>query len=107
MKTRTVLSWLLLAGMLASGMAQATIPDRASRSPYDDALQMSWLQEKSHAKAIVHDGDIRGFNAGSAVTPLTAEQLAPSLYALGGAVYLAFIFLLGLLVGFNNLDTDK
>lgn len=107
MKTRTVLSWLLLAGMLASGMAQATVPDRASRPAYDDALQMSWLQDRSHPKAIVREGDIRGFHVGSVASPLTAEQLAPSFYALGGVVYLAFIFLLGLFVGFNKLDRDK
>ena len=107
MKTRTVLSSLLLAGVLASGTAVATVPDRGGRLASDNALQEIWLQEKSRAKAIIHESDVRGFQVSNAATSLTTEQLAPSLYALGGAIYLAFIFLLGLFVGFNKLDGDK
>ena len=35
------------------------------------------------------------------------RQLTLTLYALGAIVYVFFIFLLGWLVGFNDLDKDK
>lgn len=120
MKTKAVLSHFLLVALLASGAVQATVPDQGSRLSYDDALQVTWLQGESRGKAIIHNaparltrektldsGDIRSFYTLGASPRLSDRQLALTLYALGCAVYLAFIFLLGLFVGFNDLDKDK
>ncbi len=120
MKTKTILYWFLLAVILASGAAGATDPDQGSRLSYDDALQVTWVQGQSHSKAIIRGGDvrltwgkalddagIRAFYADGGNPPLSDWQLALTVCALGCAVYLAFIFLLGLIVGFNDLDKDK
>jgi len=120
MKTKTILYWFLLAVILASGAARATVPDRGSRLSYDDALQVTWLQGESRGKAIIHNdaprltlektldsSAIRAFYPVGGSPNLSDRQLALTLYALGCAVYLAFIFLLGLFVGFNDLDKDK
>lgn len=120
MKTKTILYWFLLAVILASGAAGATGSDRGSRLSYDDVLQATWAQDESHSKAIIPGGDVRltrgkamdgaglrAFYADGGNSPLSDRQLALTVYALGCAVYLAFIFLLGLIVGFNDLDKDK
>ena len=121
MKTKTILYGFLLAVILASGAARATVPDRGSRLSYDNALQVTWLQGESRGKATtIHNAaprltrekaldtsGLRAFYTVGGSPNLSDRQLALTLYALGCAVYLAFIFLLGLFVGFNDLDKDK
>ena len=48
-------------------------------------------------------GDIPAYYASAR----TNGQPLLNIYALGCVIYLAFIFLLGLFVGFNELDRDK
>ena len=120
MKTRTALSWLLLAGMLAGGAAQATLPDRDAGTIYGNALHLTWRQGEAPAKASLRSmnsqltrdqskdhGDIPAHYASMRATARTNGQPMLNIYALGCVIYLAFIFLLGLFVGFNELDRDK
>lgn len=118
MKTRTVLSWLLLAGVLASGAAQAT--HRDAGAIYTDALHLAWQPGEIHAKEslpgmdshLIRDhardrNDLQPYYASVRAAARTWGQLELNVYALGCVIYLAFIFFLGLFVGFNELDKDK
>ena len=57
MKIKKALSGLLLAGLLVSGAAQATLTDRGGGLLYDDVLNVTWLQDANYAKTSGYDLD--------------------------------------------------
>lgn len=48
---------LLSAGVLISGVAQATLLDRGGGLLYDDVLNVTWLQDANYAKTSGYDAD--------------------------------------------------
>ena len=119
MKTRTILSWLVLVGTLASEGSPATAMDRERRFAPDGIPRATLFQAKHTANAPIFGGEplaTREQRAHSDLEPLfmtkgnaphSEQQLTFTLYALGVIVYIVFIFLLGWLVGFNDLDKDR
>ncbi len=120
MKTGTALSWILLVGMLACGTAQATSSDRGGKLDYVDATHTTWLHGGVRPVArplVINNQRLRDPAISRAETQVYSASVSNSyrtrgysmanLYALGCVIYVAFIFLLGLFVGFNKLDSDK
>lgn len=67
-KTRVAVLALATGGLLAiSGAAQAALHDRGGGLVYDDALNVTWLQDANYAKTSGYDAD-GGMSWGSAVT---------------------------------------
>ena len=52
-------SGLLLAGIMVSGVAQATLVDRGGGLLYDDVLNITWLQDANYAKTSGYDASGR------------------------------------------------
>lgn len=48
---------LAMAGLLASGVAQAALKDRGGGLLYDDVLNVTWLQDANYAKTSGYDAD--------------------------------------------------
>ena len=113
MKTRTALSWILLAGVLAGGAVQATPSDRDAGATYGNAPHIAWLQGDNpvngvNSHLIRHSAKDRGDIQAYPASVRAGRQLVVlNIYALGCVIYFAFIFFLGLFVGFNELDRDK
>ena len=119
MKTKTVLPSLLLAGMLASGAVPATPRDRGADTFYGNAPHMVWQQRENRTEATPlgidsqlfgeqskNRSDVQAYHSSVQAAARSGSQLMLNVYALGCVIYLAFIFLLGLFVGFNELDRD-
>ena len=51
--------------------------------------------------------DIQSLYTANSNASYSERQLTLTLYALGAIIYVFFIFVLGWLVGFNDLDKDK
>ena len=87
---------------------------------YGNALHITWQQGENPTKASLRSmnshltrdqskdhGDIPAYYADVRAAARTNGGPVLNIYALGCVIYLAFIFLLGLFVGFNELDRDK
>lgn len=57
MKLNSMLSTLLLTGMMVSGAAQASLLNRGGGFLYDDVLKVTWLQDANYAKTSGYDTD--------------------------------------------------
>ena len=119
MKTRTILSWLVLVGTLASEGSPATAMDRDRRVAPEGMPRATLLQFKHTTNTPIFGSepratreqnvrsDMQSLYAANRNASYSERQLTLTLYALGAIVYVFFIFLLGWLVGFNDLDKDK
>ena len=119
MKTRTILSWLVLVGTLASEGSPATAMDRDRRVALEGMPRATLLQIKHTTNTPIFGSEPRATREQSARSDIQSlytansnasyseRQLTLTLYALGAIIYVFFIFVLGWLVGFNDLDKDK
>lgn len=71
MNRKTRLTGWLVAGMLASGAAQAALFDRGGGLIYDDVLNVTWLQDANYARTSSYDSD--GYMTWSAATTWAAN----------------------------------
>lgn len=59
MKLKKIAAGMVLAGLVASGAAQAALVDRGGGMLYDTVLNITWLQDANYAKTSGYDADGR------------------------------------------------
>ncbi len=58
-QVKMIAATLATAGLLTSGLAQATLLDRGGGLIYDDVLNITWLQDSNYAQTSGFDADGR------------------------------------------------